>query len=65
MWGVKREAVKMFAMSRVVTVGPRPEDQWVIDKDNLRTLAPPAPTGRSRHVFRQCQLDADIVSHLN
>ena len=65
MWGVKREADKMFAMCWVATVRPRPEDLWVIGKDNLTTLAPPAPTGRSQHVFRQCPLDAEIVSHLN
>ena len=58
---VKRAADKMFAMSWVVTVGP----SMGIGKDNLTTLAPPAPTGRSQHVFRQCPLDADIVSHLN
>ena len=61
---VKRAADKMFAISWVVTVGPRPDDLWVIGKDNLETLAPPAPTGRSYHVFRQSPLDADIVSHL-
>ena len=37
----------------------------VLGKDNLTTLAPPAPTGRSQHAFRQCPLDAEIVSHLN
>ena len=46
MWGGKREADKMFIMSWVVTVGPRPEYLWVIGKDNLTTLAPLAPTGR-------------------
>ncbi len=61
---MKRAASKMFAMSWVVTVGPRPDDLWVIGKHNLTTLAPPAPTGRSQHVFRQCPLDAEIVSHL-
>ena len=55
----------MFAMSWVVTVGPRPDDLWVIDKDYLATLAPPAPKGRAQHVFRQCPLDAEIVSHLS
>ena len=55
----------MYAMTWVVTVGPRPEDLWVIDKDNLTTLSLPAPTGRSQHVFSQCPLDAEIVSHLN
>ena len=55
----------MFVMFWVVTVGPRPDDLWVIGRDNLTTLAPPAPTGRSQHVFRQCPLDAEIVSHLN
>ena len=58
---MKRAADKMFAMSWVVTVGPRPGDLWVISKDNLATLAPPAPTGRSQHVFRQCPLDAEIA----
>ena len=52
-------------MSWVVTVGPRPGDLWGIGKDNLKTLAHPAPTGRSQHVFRQCPLDAEIVSRLN
>ena len=62
---MKRETDNMFAMSWDVIVGPRPEDQWVIGKDNLTTLASPAPTGKSRHVFRQCPLDAEIVSRLN
>ena len=65
MWGGKREADNKFIMSWVVTVGPRPENLWVIGKDNLTTLAPPAATGRSQHVFRQCPLDAEIVFHLN
>ena len=55
----------MFILSWVVTVGPRPEDLWVIGKDNLTTLVPPAPTGRSQHVFRQCPLYAEIIFHLN
>ena len=62
---MKRTADNMFAKSWVVTVGPRPNDLWVTGKNNLATLAPPAPTGRSQHVFRQCALDADIVFHLN
>ena len=62
---MKREADTFFAISWVVTVGPRPEDLWVIGKDNLTILAPPAPTGRSQHVFWQCPLDSEIVSHLN
>ena len=33
---MKREADKMFAMYWVVTVGPRPEDLWVIGKDNFQ-----------------------------
>ena len=57
-----READKMFA---IVTVRPRLVDLWVIVKDNLTTLAPPAPTGRSQHVFRQWPLGAEIVSYLN
>ena len=61
----ERAADKMFAMCWVVTVGPRPDDLWVTAKDNLATLAPPAPIGRSQHVFRQCPLDAEIVYHLN
>ena len=65
MWGGKREADKMLIMAWVVTVGPRSEAQWVICKDSLTTLAPPAPTGRSQHVFRQCLLVAKIVFHLN
>ena len=65
MWGVKREADKMFAMFWVVTVGPRPEDLWVIGKDNLTTLAHLVLTGRSQQVFRQCPLHAEIVHYLN
>ena len=62
---MKQAADKMFTMSWIVTVGPRSGDLWVIGKDNLATLAPPAPIGRSQLVFRQCPLDAEIVSHLN
>ena len=51
---MKREADKMFAMPWVVTVGPRPENLWVISKGNLTTLAPPVPTDKPQHVFRQC-----------
>ena len=58
---MKRAADKMFAMSWVVTVGPRPDDLWVIGKDNLTPLVPPAPTGSSQHVFRQCSLNAEIT----
>ena len=57
---MKREADKNFATSWVVIVGQRPDDLWVIGKDNLTTIGPPAPTGRSQHV--QCPLDAEIVS---
>ena len=49
----------------VVTLGPRPGDLWIIGKDNLATLTPPAPTCRSQHVFRQCSLYAEFISHLN
>ena len=56
---MKRAADNNIAMSWVVTVGPS------MGKDNLTTLAPPAPTVRSQHVLRQCPLDAEIVSHLN
>ena len=52
-------------MSWVVTVGPRPEDLWVIGKDRLTTLAPPVPTMRAQHILRPCPLDAEIVSHLH
>ena len=52
-------------MSWVVTVGLRPEDIWVISKDNLTTLSPPAPTDKLQHVFRQYPLDAEMLSHLN
>ena len=62
---VKRAADKMFTMSWVVTVGPRPDDLWVVGKDNLATLAPPAPIVRSQHVLKLCTLDAEIVTHLN
>ena len=62
---MKRAAGKMFAMSWIVIVGPRPDDLWVIGKDYLATLALPAPIGRSQNVFRQCPLDSEIVSHLN
>ena len=62
---VKRAADTIFTMSWIVTVGPRPGDLWVIDKDNLATSAPPAPIRRSQHVFRLCPFDAEIVSHLN
>ncbi len=62
---MKRAANKIFAMAWVVTVGPRHDDLWVIGMDNLTTLAPPAPTGRSQHAFRQCPLDAEIVSTVN
>ena len=55
----------MFIMSCVVTVGPRPENPWVIGKDNLTTLAPRLQTGRSQHVLRQCHLYAEIVFHMN
>ena len=62
---VKRAVDKMLTMSWVVTVGPYRDYLWVISKDNLATLAPPAPIGRSQHVFRQCPLDTEFVSHLN
>ena len=62
---MKQAAENMFAMSWVITVGPRPDDLWVVSKDNLATLVPPAPTGRSQHVFRRCLLEAEIASHLN
>ena len=62
---MKRAADKIFTMSWIVTVGPRPVNLWVIGKDIMATLAPPAPTGRSQHVLRQWPLGAEIVSHLN
>ena len=62
---MKRAADKMFAISWVVTIGPRHDHLWVIGKDNLTKVDPPAPTGRSQHVFRQCPLDAEMVTHLN
>ena len=62
---MERAVHKIFTMSWIVTVGPHPDNLWVIGKDNLATLAPSAPIDRSQHVFRQCPLYAEIVSHLN
>ena len=52
---VKRAADKMFTMSWIATIGPRPDDLWVIGKDNLVTLA----------LLLQCPLEDEILSHLN
>ena len=38
---MKRAADKMFAMSWVITVGPHPDDLWVVSKANLATLLCP------------------------
>jgi len=42
----------------------RPDELWVVGKDILSTLTPPAPIGRPQRAFRLCPLDAEIISHL-
>ena len=42
----------------------RSDELWIVGKDILATLTPPAPTGSSQRAFRLCLLDAEIISHL-